>query len=511
MDFLGVLSVPNWLVFIVVFLVTGYLYSIRNYGYWKKRGVKEVREKFPFWNIYCVLTQVNRVFEGSKPVLIVAEPELIKLITVKDFHVFSDRRVFEMGDPILDKMLNIQTGEEWRQTRSLISPTFSSGKMKKMAFLVKNTIHSLIQNLEEAADKKEVIDCKSYFGAFTMDTIATCAFGTRVDSHKDPNNPFVKNAREFFNKNLNVKQIFIFMCPKLARILGFQLIPKDNINFFERVTNQLIEYRQKNKEAKNDFLQLLLDAQHAVQENDDETHETSLMNNAHGHEDNIKAPAWKPTICKAWTHDDILANSFLFFLVGYDTTANALSYAAYNLALNPDCQEKLIEEIDRVWEENGGINYEQLGKMVYLDCVVSETLRLFNVVVLTDRVANEDYELGDTGVKISKGTIIQIPLYAIHHDPDYYPQPDVFDPERFLPEKKNERHPYAYIPFGAGPRNCVGMRFALMEAKLCLAYILRTFRFRACAETREKLDFYFGQGLLQAKKVPLQVEKRTDI
>ncbi|XP_076330777.1 cytochrome P450 3A18-like [Tachypleus tridentatus] len=76
----------------------------------------------------------------------VAEPELIKLITVKDFHVFSDRRVFEMGDPILDKMLTIQTGEEWRQTRSLISPTFGSGKMKKMAFLVKNTIHSLIQN-----------------------------------------------------------------------------------------------------------------------------------------------------------------------------------------------------------------------------------------------------------------------------------------------------------------------------------------------------------------------------
>ncbi|XP_076339311.1 cytochrome P450 3A29-like [Tachypleus tridentatus] len=82
-----------------------------------------------------------------------------------------------------------------------------------------------------------------------MDTIATCAFGTRVDSHKDPNNPFVKNARKLFNNNLNVKQIFILMCPKLARILGFQFIPKDNVNFFERVTNQLIEYRQKSKEV----------------------------------------------------------------------------------------------------------------------------------------------------------------------------------------------------------------------------------------------------------------------
>ncbi|XP_013775401.1 cytochrome P450 3A29-like isoform X2 [Limulus polyphemus] len=499
---------------------------MRNYGYWKKRGVKEVQDKFPFQNIFQSLKtplhllleeryrsfgKLYGVYEGTKPILVVAEPELIKLITVKDFHVFSDRRVLKLGDSTLDKMLSVQSGEEWKQTRSIISPTFSSGKMKKMAFLIKDTIESLIQNLEEAADKKEVIDCKKFFGAFTMDTIATCAFGTRVDSHKDPNNPFVKNARALFNTNLKLKQIFTLICPTLAGILGIRFISSNIVNFFQSITNQLVEHRQKNKERRNDFLQLLLDAHHSVQEDDEQSQETNSMDSAHGHEDEGKAPAWKPTMRNAWTHEDVVANSFLFFLVGYDTTASALSYAAYSLALNPDCQEKLIQEIDGVWKEHGGINYEQIGKMVYLDCVVSETLRLFSIALLMERVANEDYELGDTGIKISKGTLIQIPVYAIHHDPDYYPQPDVFDPERFLPEKKKDRHPYSYIPFGAGPRNCVGMRFALMEAKLCLAQILRTFRFRACAETREKLDFYIGQGLLQAKKVPLQVEKRADV
>ncbi|XP_076340697.1 cytochrome P450 3A29-like [Tachypleus tridentatus] len=96
----------------------------------------------------------------------------------------------------------------------------------------------------------------SYFGAFTMDTIATCAIGTRVDSQKYPNNPFSKNARELFNNNLKLKQIFTLMCPKLVRILGFQFIPKDNVNFFERVTNQLIEYRQKNKEGRTNYEQI---------------------------------------------------------------------------------------------------------------------------------------------------------------------------------------------------------------------------------------------------------------
>ncbi|XP_076361148.1 cytochrome P450 3A8-like [Tachypleus tridentatus] len=526
MDLLGLLFIHNWLVYTVAIVLALYFYFIRNNGYWERRGVPELKDKYPFQNtIQLILKPLHELdeerykkfgkiygkFEGSTPALVVAEPELIKQIMVKDFHAFNNRRDIPFGDSVLDKMLTVLMGEEWKQTRSIISPTFSGSKMKKMSYFVQDTIKSLLQNLENAADKKEVIDCKKYFGAFTMDTIATCAFGTRVDSHKHPDSPFVKYARQIFNANLKIGQLLVFIFPKLSRIFRINFISQEVTDFFRNTTNQIIEFRKKNNEKRNDFLQLMLDAKESIQDVDEQNDEINSIGNAHGHEDEVGSNEWKPIKQKILTHEDILANSILFFLVGYDTTANALTYAVYSLARNPECQEKLIQEIDAVWEKHGGIDYETVGKMTYLDCVLSETLRLFSIAVVAERRATKDYQLGDTGITIPKDMIIQIPIYAIHHDPEYYPNPNAFEPERFLPENKTDRHPYSYIPFGAGPRNCVGMRFALMEAKFCLVHVLRCFRFQTCPETKEKLEFFIGQGILQAKEVSLRIEKRTDI
>ncbi|XP_013790934.2 cytochrome P450 3A8-like [Limulus polyphemus] len=351
---------------------------------------------------------------------------------VKDFHAFSDRRDIKFGDSVLDKMLTILKGEEWKQIRSIISPTFSGSKMKKMSYLVQDTIKSLIQNLENAADKKEVIDCKKYFGAFTMDTIVTCAFGTRVDSHKHPDNPFVKYARQLFNANMKPWQLLVLIFPKLASVIGLNFISREITDFFRNTTNQIIEFRRKNNEKRNDFLQIMLDAKESPQDADEQNDEINSIGSAHGHEDEVGLHEWKPIKQKILTHEDILANSILFFLVGYDTTANALTYAAYSLARNPECQEKLIQEIDAVWEKHGGIDYETVGKMTYLDCVLSETLRLFSIAVVAERRASKDHQLGETGITIPKGMIIHIPIYAIHHDPEYYPNPNAFEPERYV-------------------------------------------------------------------------------
>ncbi|XP_013788258.1 cytochrome P450 3A9-like isoform X2 [Limulus polyphemus] len=447
MEILGLLFVSNWLVYTVAALLAVYLYLTKNFGYWKRRGIKEITTRYPYQGILYFLRKpfqeiqeecykkygkIYGLYEGRNPMLMVGDPELVKLILVKDFHAFTDRSGISSDDPILSKFLSIQCGEEWKQTRSVISPTFSTSKIKKMTGLVEDTVKSLIRNLEEAADKKEVIDCKKLFGAFTMDTIAACAFGTRVDSYKNPDNPFVIHARKLFNKDVKPLDILAFMNPKLARFFGINIIGEEMVNFFKNVTNQIIEYRQEHNEKQNDFLQLMLDAQESTQEVEDDHDEVNnLMDSAHVHEDENKEFVLKPSKRKILTRDDILANSILFFLAGYDTTANALSYCVYCLALNQECQEKLIQEIDHVWEEHDGIDYEQIGKMAYLDRVLSETLRLHGTVVLLDRKATVDYELGDTGITIPKGMVVQIPIYSIHHDPEYYPEPHTFDPERY--------------------------------------------------------------------------------
>ncbi|GBO37588.1 Cytochrome P450 3A18, partial [Araneus ventricosus] len=107
-----------------------------------------------------------------------------------------------------------------------------------------------------------------------------------------------------------------------------------------------------------------------------------------------------------------------------------------------------------------------------------------NCIHRLERVAGEDYKLGDTGIVIPKGTTVTVPIYAMHRDPEFFPDPEKFDPDRFSPEERAKRNPYTFMPFGGGPRNCVGMRFALVEVKVCLAYVLSHFKIKRCSKTK---------------------------
>lgn len=124
--------------------------------------------------------------------------------------------------------------------------------------------------------------------------------------------------------------------------------------------------------------------------------------------------------------------------------------------------------------------------MSYMSMVIDETLRMFPAAIKLDRIASEDFEF--EGMKIEKDQMVVVPLWALHYDPDLYPEPDVFDPERFNEENKQKRDSNAYLPFGNGPRNCLGMRFALLEIKLSLANILNKFRFETCEKTPDKIE-----------------------
>ena len=183
------------------------------------------------------------------------------------------------------------------------------------------------------------------------------------------------------------------------------------------------------------------------------------------------------------TEDEIIAQAVLFFVAGYETTATLLSWAAYELALNPSIQERLYEEIRTAIDSIGDIDYDLLSRLEYLDAVISETLRLDSPAVDMLRMCTEECQLGNTGIKLEKGQEVEIPLLPIHHSEEYYPEPLKFNPDRFMPENRHNIIPYTYLPFGAGPRNCLGMRFALMEAKIALSYLVYHYKFVRTANT----------------------------
>ncbi|CAO2630641.1 Cytochrome P450 3A31 [Lemmus lemmus] len=147
--------------------------------------------------------------------------------------------------------------------------------------------------------------------------------------------------------------------------------------------------------------------------------------------------------------------------------------------------------------------------MEYLDMVLNETLRLYPVGMRLDRVSKQDVEIN--GVLVPKGSVVIIPVYALHHDPQYWPEPIEFRPERFSKENKSSINPYVFMPFGNGPRNCIAMRFALMNMKLALTKVLQNFSFQPCKETQIPMKISRKALLQPEKPIVLKVVPRDTI
>ncbi|XP_054157209.1 cytochrome P450 3A19-like [Oppia nitens] len=211
------------------------------------------------------------------------------------------------------------------------------------------------------------------------------------------------------------------------------------------------------------------------------------------------------------TDTDIVSTSILFFAAGYETTATILSFLLYLLALNENCQQKLYEEVNGQTVKNETNSYDNLTKLSYLEACIAETLRLYTPVSLLGRTASEDYTIGNTGITVEKGTTIIIPIHALHHSPDYFPEPKQYRPERFLPENRDKIIPYTYLPFGAGPRNCVGMRFALMEAKAVVARMVIKYEFIRTANTKVPLQYVSKSSIPRPTDFTVGVHYRSKI
>ncbi|XP_069699320.1 cytochrome P450 6j1-like [Periplaneta americana] len=171
-----------------------------------------------------------------------------------------------------------------------------------------------------------------------------------------------------------------------------------------------------------------------------------------------------------------------------------LTYALYELALNPELQGRLREEITEVLTgHDQQVTYESIQQMIYLDMVVSETLLKYPVLGFLDRECLKDYELSHPSGKgtftLPAGTGVYIPLLGIHRDPKYYPDPENFNPENFSKENKKARHKQAFLPFGDGPRQCLGYRFAYIQIKSGLINILSRYEVAPCEKTPVPLRF----------------------
>ncbi|XP_048223856.1 cytochrome P450 3A9-like [Perognathus longimembris pacificus] len=480
-------SMEMWVLLSITLLLL-YLYGVYSNGVFKKLRIPGPTP-LPFlgtllnyrkgvWNFdsmcYKKYGKVWGLYDGPQPVLAVTDPDMIKTVLVKEcYTTFTNRRSLgPLG--LMKRAVFIAEDDEWKRIRAMLTPAFSTGKLKEMFPIIEQYGDMMVMNLRQEAEKGKPVNMKDIFGAYSMDVIVGTSFGVNIDSLNNPHNPFVRKVKVISQLNLLdpfalMITLFPFLTP-IFEALNICRFPKQEIDFFMKSINKMKENHLHEKQKNRmDFLRLMINSQNPK---DTEFH-------------------------KALSDRDLIAQAITFIMAGYETTSNALSFVMYALATHPNVQKKLQEEIDSALPNKAPATYDILIEMEYLDMVVNETFRLFPVSSRLERVCKKDIKVNE--IFIPKGIVVTIPAYALHHDPRCWEDPEEFHPERFSKKNKDNIDSCMYLPFGAGPRNCIGMRFALVTMKLAIVRVLQNFSFKACEETQVplKLD---RQSLLKPQK-----------
>ncbi|CAF0915034.1 unnamed protein product [Rotaria sp. Silwood1] len=406
-------------------------------------------------------------FEGHTPILVISDPDILQDVFIKSFSNFHSRRTFPLQDPkSKDVHLFSATSLRWKRHRFIINPIFSSAKLKQMTPLIHRSVLTFMKKMSEESNKGQPFDIYAYYKRFTMDTIWSCGFGLDTNMQNNINDPYLIYSQQMFGENRNIRLIMLLnmFITELNQLWRAIYIHGGNIRYWLRYYIPI--------------------AKKFIQENPS----TWILQEAR----------------------QFINTREKFVIAGYETTSTALSYISYVLATHPNEQQKLQDEIDANFiskTEDDMPSYDTVSQMEYLDMFIRETLRMYPILpMVINRQSSEDCHIKGIGT-IPAGTRIAIDMYRLHYDPDLWGpiDPQIFYPERFA----TKRHAMAWIPFGAGPRNCVGMRFALIEIKILLVRLLKTYSFIQCGNKTHQPFKQLKEGFVIApKELIVQLQHR---
>uniref|UniRef100_A0A8C6LD53 unspecific monooxygenase n=1 Tax=Nothobranchius furzeri TaxID=105023 RepID=A0A8C6LD53_NOTFU len=504
------LSAETWTL-LVAFVTLLILYAYWPYRAFKNLGVSGPKP-IPFFgtmlhyrkgffnfdeNCYKKYGKIWGIYDGRQPVLCIADPAMIKSILIKEcYSLFTNRRNFRLNGPLYDAV-SIAEDDQWRRIRSVLSPSFTSGRLKEMFDIMKQHSANLTSSMKKMADKDEPLELKEFFGPYSMDVVTSTAFSVDIDSLNNPSDPFVTNIKkmlkfDLFNPLFLAIAFFPFLGPIFEK-MELSFFPASVTDFFYSSLQKIKSNRDSSK--KQVQKEILIKSLHELVQRDDPISGQRYSNL------NISL------IPTGLNDHEILSQSMIFIFAGYETSSSSLTFLAHSLATNPEVMKKLQEEIDATFPNKAPIEYQALMEMEYLDCVINESLRIYPIAPRLERVAKASVEIN--GLLIPKDMVVLVPTWPIHRDPELWPEPEKFKPERFSKANKEKIDPYTYMPFGAGPRNCIGMRFALVMMKLAIVEILQRYSFSVCKETEIPIEMDI-QGLLMPKRpIKLKLAPRS--
>ncbi|XP_022341984.2 cytochrome P450 4F6-like [Crassostrea virginica] len=419
-----------------------------------------------------------------RPVLIVHHPETVKvLLKSTEPKPRQIGTVYILGLDWLGEGLLIANGNRWMRNRRLLTPAFHFDILQSYIDLKNKAASILVDKIDRYVDSGESFELFSLIGLASLDIILQCAFS------------YESNCQQLGDTHPYVHAVNVLSDIWVARSLKpwfysdflFYLSPsgrefKRNCDYVHKVAEDIIDKRKQTlteegsspKSRHLDFLDILLTAK-------DETEQglTSL---------------------------EIRNEVDTFLFEGHDTTTSGVCWTLYLLAKHPEYQQRCQREIDGLLEgrQNGDLLWSDLPKLGYLVQCIKESMRLYPPVTFIQRITTKEVELD--GHAIPAGTTIGIQIYNLHHNKAVWEDPYEYRPERFSPDNENKYDNFAFVPFSAGPRNCIGQHFAMNEMKIILVHILR--RFHLSLDPSEEVKIKIGVVLKTLDGIKLRAERR---
>ena len=375
---------------------------------------------------------------GPAPVYLVSHPDLVKGILQDNNTDYHKDIATDKIKTLLGLSLLTGEGEFWLKQRRLIQPLFHRQRIASFATTMTDaTTRMLDKRWQGHAQRREPLDIAKEMMHLTLDIVGWTLFSTDVTKDADR----IGNA---------LSAALVLAMRKLRAIIDLpEFVPTPTNRQYQQakavlddVIYGLIRSRRESGEDAGDLLSMLMNTR------DEDTGE-------------------------GMSERQIRNEAMTFFVAGHETTSNALTWTFHLLAQHPEVRTRLEQEVDEALAGRTP-TAEDVAKLPYTRRVLEESMRLYPPAWAIGRKPLKPITIG--GYDVPKGSNIIMSTYVVHRHPDFWDEPERFDPDRFLPERAQGRHRYAYIPFGGGPRLCIGSNFAMMEAQLILATITQRYR-----------------------------------
>lgn len=393
---------------------------------------------------------------------LIRNPKLLQKLFVTDADYFTDHsKYFDAGtDKYVASSLFFINGEEWQDMRRFMNKAFHHSRLEKIFGSIVENAEAVTNNLlkmNEDQGGRITCDPKDLFTRYISDVTANVLISKKVDSMKDEDNEFFPICQYFVNivnPSSIIKFSFLSLFPRTMKALGFTILDSKVTNNYRETILNTMDEREKYHIRRTDMMDFLMKLRTNAR-NDPNNKSEGLMKF-----DN-QTIFGKHLSRQQWADDEVVAQSLQFFIGAAGPLSDLLTYITFELAISSDIQNTLFAEVQSVSKSLNGspLNYAAANQLKYMDQVISETLRKWPSAMLTDRMCTKNYTLNLDGRRLSfvEGDILVYPVYAMHHDPKYFPNPEIFDPGRFSEENRTRIVEGTFIPFGVGPRSCIGV------------------------------------------------------